>query len=161
MNAFTTSVLHHMLSNPAEVRETVRCWLRQERDPERRSIAFAGELSSDFKAMAGAAKDQLARDWLMLATAAFWLVRIEEVQELFQGLYRAGQYPVGIYPGWLRTTLTFFVPVAFAVTIPAESLTGRLEAGTALGTLALAGLFFAAARWFWRFALRHYTGASA
>jgi ABC-2 type transport system permease protein len=28
--------------------------------------------------------------WLMLASAAFWLVRINEVQELFDGLYRAG-----------------------------------------------------------------------
>jgi ABC-2 type transport system permease protein len=41
--------------------------------------------------------------WLMLASASFWLVRINEVQELFDGLFRAGQYPVGIYPGWLRT----------------------------------------------------------
>ena len=52
--------------------------------------------------------------WLMLASASFWLVRINEVQELFDGLFRAGQYPVGIYPGWLRYGLTFIVPLAFA-----------------------------------------------
>ena len=64
--------------------------------------------------------------WLMLASASFWLVRINEVQELFDGLFRAGQYPVGIYPGWLRYGLTFIVPLAFAITVPSEAVTGRL-----------------------------------
>jgi len=39
------------------------------------------------------------------------------------GLYAAGRWPVGIYPSWLRTVFTVLVPVAFAVTIPAEALT--------------------------------------
>ena len=47
----------------------------------------------------------------MLTTGAFWFVRMEQLQELFTGLYRAGQYPVGIYPGWLRFTLSFLVPL--------------------------------------------------
>ena len=29
--------------------------------------------------------------WLMLATSAFWLVRMDEIHELFEGLYQAGQ----------------------------------------------------------------------
>ncbi len=64
--------------------------------------------------------------WLMVTAGAFWFVRMDMVQELFTGLYRAGQYPVAIYPGWLRFGLTFLVPLAFAVTVPAEALTGRL-----------------------------------
>jgi ABC-2 type transport system permease protein len=99
---------------------------------------------------------------LMLSTMAFWFVRLENVLVIFQTMFgNAGSWPITIYPGWLRTTLTFFVPVAFAVTIPAESLTGRLDVMTALGTLLLGALFFTAARLFWRYALRHYTGASA
>jgi ABC-2 type transport system permease protein len=99
---------------------------------------------------------------LILSTMAFWFVRLDNVLVIFQTMFgNAGSWPITIYPGWLRTTLTFFVPVAFAVTIPAESLTGRLEATTAVGTLALAVAFFVGARAFWRYALRHYTGASA
>jgi ABC-2 type transport system permease protein len=99
---------------------------------------------------------------LVLSTLAFWFVRLENVLVIFQTMFgNAGSWPITIYPGWLRTTLTFFVPVAFAVTIPAESLTGRLEATTVVLTLALAAIFFIAARAFWRYALRHYTGASA
>jgi ABC-2 type transport system permease protein len=99
---------------------------------------------------------------LILSTMAFWFVRLDNVLVIFQTMFgNAGSWPITIYPGWLRTTLTFFVPVAFAVTIPAESLTGRLDATTVLITLALSVLFFTGARLFWRYALRHYTGASA
>lgn len=99
--------------------------------------------------------------WLMLTTAAFWVVRMDQITELFQGVYAAGRYPIGIYPGWLRLGLTFLVPVAFAVTIPAEALTGRLTPQGVLGAIGLAALLLGLSRWFWRFGLRHYSGASA
>jgi ABC-2 type transport system permease protein len=99
--------------------------------------------------------------WLMLTTGAFWLVRIDNIVNLFQGVYAAGRYPIGIYPGWLRLGLTFLVPIAFAVTIPAEALTGRLTLQTVLGTAALTLLLLALARWIWRLGLRRYSGASA
>ena len=46
--------------------------------------------------------------------------------ELFTGVYQAGRWPVSIYPDWLRIGLTFLVPIAFAVTVPAQAFTGRL-----------------------------------
>lgn len=99
---------------------------------------------------------------LILSTCAFWFVKLDNVLVIFNTMFgNAGSWPITIYPGWLRASLTFLVPVAFAVTIPAESLTGRLDWWTVLGTFALAIAFFTAARLFWRFALRHYTGASA
>ena len=99
--------------------------------------------------------------WLILTTGAFWVVRMENIVELFDGLYRAGQYPVGIYPDWLRTGLTFLVPVAFAGSVPGEARTGRLEPLTLAGAAALAAGLLALARWFWLFGLRRYSGASA
>jgi ABC-2 type transport system permease protein len=99
--------------------------------------------------------------WLMLTTTAFWLIRIWELVNLFQGLYAAGRWPVTIYPQWLRLGLTFLVPVAFAVTVPAEALTGRLTPSTLLGALGVAVLLMAAARFVWRLGVRSYSGASA
>ena len=55
--------------------------------------------------------------------------------ELFDGVFQTGRWPVGIYPGWLRYSVTFLVPIAFAVTVPAQAVTSRLE----WQTLALAG----------------------
>jgi ABC-2 type transport system permease protein len=99
--------------------------------------------------------------WLVLATAAFWLIRINEVQELFDGLYRAGQYPVGIYPGWLKFGLTFLVPLAFAVTVPAEAATGRLTWNVVVVAGVATIVLVVFSRWFWRRGLRRYGGASA
>ena len=99
--------------------------------------------------------------WLMITTGAFWVVRMEQIAELFQGLYQAGRWPVSIYPPWLRTGLTFLVPVAFAVTVPAEALTGRLNAQTLFGAAGLTLLLLLVARWVWRTGLRNYSGASA
>jgi ABC-2 type transport system permease protein len=99
--------------------------------------------------------------WLMLTTTAFWLIRIWELVNLFQGLYAAGRWPVTIYPQWLRIGLTFIVPVAFAVTIPAEALTGRLTGFTLIEAFGLAVFLMIMARLIWRLGVRSYSGASA
>jgi ABC-2 type transport system permease protein len=99
--------------------------------------------------------------WLVLASLSFWFVRVENLLEIFQSMYQAGRWPISLYPGWLRFALTFIVPVAFATTIPAEALTGRLGSTTLLGAVGLAILMFMIARLVWRLGLRRYSGASA
>ena len=79
--------------------------------------------------------------WLIITTSAFWIVRVDEIVNLFQGVYAAGRWPVGIYPRWLQVGLTFIIPVAFAVTIPADALTSRLTPLILAGTFALTILF--------------------
>ncbi len=99
--------------------------------------------------------------WLMITTSAFWIIRIDEIVNLFQGVYAAGRFPVTIYPRWLQVGLTFIIPVAFAVTIPAQALTSRLTPLVLLGTFGLTIAFVIAARLLWRIGLRNYSGASA
>ena len=99
--------------------------------------------------------------WLVLAAGAFWFVRIEFIVELFQGVYQAGRWPISVYPDWLRLGFTFLVPLAFAVTVPAEGLTGRLNLATLAAAAAFAAFLVAATRWLWRTALHRYSGASA
>jgi ABC-2 type transport system permease protein len=99
--------------------------------------------------------------WLILTTTAFWIIRIWELVNLFQGLYAAGRWLVTIYPQWLRIGLTFLVPVAFAITVPAQALTNRLTPLTLVGALGLAVLLMGLARVIWRMGVRSYSGASA
>jgi len=99
--------------------------------------------------------------WLIMTTGAFWVIRMENILELFQGVYQAGRWPTTIYPNWLQVGLTFLVPVAFAVTVPAEALTGRLTIATLLEALVLTIALLLFARWFWKLGLRYYSGASA
>jgi ABC-2 type transport system permease protein len=99
--------------------------------------------------------------WLVLSTLAFWVVNMWTLIELFEGVYQTGRFPVGIYPGWLRISVTFLVPIAFAITVPAEAVTSRLDWETVLLSLGFAAVLFAFTRWWWRFGLRRYSGASA
>ena len=99
--------------------------------------------------------------WLILTTAAFWIVRIDEIHDLFEGVYQSGRWPVTIYPGWLRISLTYLVPIAFAVTLPAQALTSRLTIDSLVIATAFALGLMLVTRTFFRFGLRHYSGASA
>ncbi len=98
---------------------------------------------------------------LVLCTLAFWFVRVENLLVIFWSFMDAGRFPVDVYPGWLRITLSTVVPIGIAVTVPAQAAAGRLDlpgfVAMVLGSLAV-WLF---ASWFWRYGLRHYTGASA
>jgi ABC-2 type transport system permease protein len=98
---------------------------------------------------------------LILATCAFWFVRLDNILVIFQSMYEAGRWPIGIYPPWLGAVLTFVVPVGFAITVPAEGLVGRSSPLNLLGAVALAVVLPLIARWFWGIGVRHYSGASA
>ena len=87
--------------------------------------------------------------WLILAATSFWFVKVENILVIFQSMYEAGRWPVGIYPRWLYLALTFLVPVAFAVTVPAEALTGRLTWQTLAGAVGLAVGLLVGSRQFW------------
>jgi ABC-2 type transport system permease protein len=51
--------------------------------------------------------------------------------------------------------------VAFATTIPVEALTSRLNWVTLVAAFTAAVVLFSLSRAFWKFGLKHYSGASA
>jgi len=96
-----------------------------------------------------------------MITSAFWLVSVGELVEMFESVYQAGRWPVTIYPDWLRFGLTFVVPISFALTVPVEALTARVSVAVLALEFVMAVVLVVFTRWLFRFALRHYTGASA
>lgn len=99
--------------------------------------------------------------WLILTSLSFWVVRIHETVELFEGIYQAGRWPVTVYPFALRAILTFLVPLAVAITVPAQGITSRLNGRTLVLAAVFTGVLVVATRWFWTVGLRRYSGASA
>ncbi|MBX3037915.1 MAG: ABC-2 family transporter protein [Anaerolineales bacterium] len=99
--------------------------------------------------------------WLIITSTAFWFIRVQEIANLFEGLYAAGRWPIDIYPNWLRYGLTFLVPVAFAISVPSQALTGRLTLETWFGALAFTVFLFLFARGILKLGLKSYSGASA
>ena len=99
--------------------------------------------------------------WLVITTLTFWVIRMWDVFEMFEAAYLAGRWPVGIYPTWLQLGLTFIVPVAFAVTVPAQALTDRLTLPILLLALIFTVFAMGASRWIWFRGLKNYSGATA
>ena len=60
----------------------------------------------------------------MLTTTAFWLVKVDNISELFYAFFSAGRFPVSAFPVWVRFVLTFIVPIAFITTVPAAAAVG-------------------------------------
>ena len=73
-------------------------------------------------------------------SAAFWVVKVDNLTYLFGSLFDAGRWPIdvfrGIFRGALRFVFTFVFPLALMTTYPALALLGKLDAGTALLRLA-------------------------
>jgi ABC-2 type transport system permease protein len=98
---------------------------------------------------------------LLLASLAFWAVRIDTVFEIIESITGAGRMPTDIYPRWMRIILTFVVPLAFAVTVPAQVITNRATLTDVLTQLGVTALFMLFTRLVWQKAVAHYNGASA
>lgn len=122
-------------------------------------VTLAGVLSGGL--LVAAALVIVYAIWFLLTTTAFWFVKVENITELFNGLFRAGQFPVAVFPSWVRLLFTFIIPIAFVTTVPAEALVGRVRPESALGTGAVALLLVLASRWLWRWAVASYTSASS
>jgi ABC-2 type transport system permease protein len=80
---------------------------------------------------------------------------------VFDGVFQLARFPVGMYPGWLRLTLTWIIPVGVITTLPAEALQGKLGGVELASGLGLALLMALGASMLFRHGLRHYASASS
>jgi ABC-2 type transport system permease protein len=99
--------------------------------------------------------------WLVLVTLTFWFVKLDNIEQLVWQAFEAGRYPIDIYPIWLKTGLTYVIPVAFIITVPAQALSGKLDPMYLWIAPIVAAVILYLSSAFWRFGLKHYTGASA
>lgn len=103
--------------------------------------------------------------WILVVSAAFWVIKVDNLSYLFGSLFDVGRWPIDVLRGVWRGTLilmfTVVFPVALMTTYPALALLGRLDLRTA--ALALGGgiVFAVIARRVWRRALAMYTSASS
>ncbi len=98
---------------------------------------------------------------MILATLSFWFVKVDNILVIFASFMDAGRFPVDLYPGWLRLTLSTVVPVGIAVTVPAQAIAGRLDPLGLAAMVVVASVSVWFTGWFWRRGLENYTGASA
>ncbi len=100
--------------------------------------------------------------WVIAGSITFWAVSSREATNaLTYGSQFANQYPLHIYPGWIRAVMGWVLPLAFVAYVPTISVAG------AANPLDLPGWFAATpplvavvvglvARQIWRTGIRHY-----
>jgi len=99
--------------------------------------------------------------WILVISAAFHVVKIDNLSYLFSSIFDAARWPVTVFQGLWRLLFTFVIPLALMTTFPALALLGKLSAALALQALAGALVFAALARLVWTRSIARYTSASS
>ena len=99
--------------------------------------------------------------WFVIATTSIWFVKVWNANEVLKSILAAGRYPISAFPFFLRTILTFIIPIAFLTTIPAQSLLGFHSLAFTCLSFIFAITSFNLSRIFWLYAMRFYTSASS
>jgi len=97
----------------------------------------------------------------MLTASAFWFIRIDGVHELFLQIFRFAQWPADVYSGFIRTLITFVIPIIFTITVPVKALFGTLKPSAAIASLGIAILLLTLSRIVWNMGLKKYSSASS
>ena len=100
--------------------------------------------------------------FVLQATLTFWTIEgLEVVNVVTYGGVETTQFPLPIYPRWLRTVFVAAIPVACATYFPALALLGRTDPLGSPAWLpwiapAVGPLFLLVALQVWKVGVRHY-----
>lgn len=101
------------------------------------------------------------------ATVSFWTVESLEVMNIMTyGGVATAQYPLSIYPGWLRAFFIFFVPLGVVMYFPVVRILGKVDPLGSPAWLGWAGplagvAFLLIALQIWKTGVRHYTSTGS
>jgi ABC-2 type transport system permease protein len=120
------------------------------------ALALAGAL-----VMLASACLVLYSTWILVVSAAFWVVRLDNLAYLFMSIFDFARWPVTVFRGVIRFAFTFVIPLALMTTYPTMALLGTLRPATGLLAIGGALAFTAMARLVWQRAIARYTSASS
>lgn len=98
---------------------------------------------------------------IMLASLVFFIERLEALWSFLQLLTEPLTVPFDVFPVGPRLALTYVLPLAFIVFVPAQAITGRFQLWQLPTAIALAAIFLLLANLAWRAGLRRYSSASS
>ncbi len=99
--------------------------------------------------------------WILAVSAAFWVVKLDNLAFLFSSIFDAARWPLDVFRGAWKILFTFVIPLGLMTTYPARALLGTLAPASAAIAFGGALVFGALARFVWTRALANYTSASS
>lgn len=97
--------------------------------------------------------------WILTVSAAFFVVRVDNLTYLFSAIFDAARWPVSVFRGVVRFVFTFIIPLALMTTYPAQALLGTLAPSTLAAALGGAALALGVSRLVWLTSIARYTSA--
>lgn len=97
---------------------------------------------------------------ILIASLAVATQEIDNEIWIYRDLMTMGRFPVDIYSAPIQFILTFIVPVALMISIPAKALIGKLNPEWIFVSMSVAFIFFFASLLFWKWSLRQYSSIS-
>jgi ABC-2 type transport system permease protein len=96
--------------------------------------------------------------WFMLSTIAFWVEKLDNVNEILPAFRTIWQLPRTVYTGAISTLFTVILPFGLVTSLPTEVLLGKqVTWWLVYFVIATAGTVVAA-RVFFKYSLRRYSG---
>lgn len=99
--------------------------------------------------------------YMAIASLTFWVGKFSSFPSLFNILTNPLFMPTDIYGRGASFFLTFLIPLAFVITIPAKTLLNKAGFEYVLLGILLAGLFLFLSTKLWNEAIKHYSSASS
>jgi ABC-2 type transport system permease protein len=101
--------------------------------------------------------------WILTVSAAFYVVKVDNLTYFFSSIFDAARWPASVFRGGrvLSFVFTFVIPLAVMTTFPAEALLGRLPLMSLVWAVGGSLLFAFLSRRVWLHSIGHYTSASS
>ncbi len=88
-------------------------------------------------------------------------LEVDHTVMIYRDLLNLGRFPIDIYREPLRGILTYLVPIAIMITLPAKALIGLASLKGILVAFLIGSISFFVSVRLWNFALKKYTSASS
>lgn len=95
------------------------------------------------------------------ATLGFYVIKAQQVLEIYDKFSDQAQYPTSIYPESIQFVMFTVLPIAFMSFVPVSFLLGRGNFWLLGGMITLLIVLFITNQWAWRRGLQHYSSASS
>lgn len=97
----------------------------------------------------------------LLISVSFWVKGQASLVTPFMDILQFAQYPIDVYPRWLRVLLTFVIPIGFVGFYPVSAILGKSGRYLSFLTLLIGIVLFGGGYIFWNIGLRRYESAGS
>ena len=99
--------------------------------------------------------------WFIIATLAFWIEKLNNINDIIPALRRTFQVPRSVYTGVASLIFTVFLPFGLISSLPSEVLLGKASLSWILYFAFATLISFVISRLFFKFSVKKYSGVGS